>query len=94
MMIVSASRGWKEKTSERKSKKKIWGRGKKRRRRRGSENERGMKKNPLWPPSSSAESGYRLYVGARLQSPEKQICGTFRLKCQRAAGIDFLLSSE
>lgn len=32
-----------------------------------------------------------LYVGDHLQNPEKQICRTFGLKCQRATGIDFLL---
>lgn len=65
-----------------------------RRRRRGSENERGMKENLCGrrPPPLSPAIGF--YVGARLQSPEKQICRTFRLKCQRTAGIDFPLSSE
>lgn len=60
----------------------------------GQKNESGMKKNLCGrrgPPPSPA---IRLYAGPRLQSPEKQICRTFRLKCQRAAGIDFLRSSE
>lgn len=87
-MIVSASRRWKKDLKEEEEEKN-----------RGEEEERVRKRErnerkPLWPLSSSAESGYRLYIGARLQSPEKQIFRTFRLKCQRSAGIDFLLSSE